>query len=245
MICVLALGSPMPAVGAGAPVPDYLDHGPAEIERCQAIDQPGSYKLVKNLKATGDCLVLTAQGVTIDLGGFALTGDGTGTAIIGPKPQTGTAIPQARTVVRNGDISNFARATDLGGTVEGLRVTSNAEGIFVSVGIVRGNTVQFNTSAGIEIADGIVADNLVIANGTGISVHEAAVITGNEVSGNKIGIDAGGTGSALTANVVDGNSEIGLRIRCPSNLTDNTAVGNAANLVLSDTTCHTSGNLAP
>jgi hypothetical protein len=147
--------------------------------------------------------------------------------------------------VRNGDISNFARATDLGGTVEGLRVTSNAEGIFVSVGIVRGNTVQFNTSAGIEIADGIVADNLVIANGTGISVHEAAVITGNEVSGNKVGIDAGGTGSALTANVVDGNSKIGLRIRCPSNLTDNTAVGNAANLVLSDTTCHTSGNLAP
>ena len=89
---------------------------------------------MKNLKATGDCLVITAQGVTIDLGGFALGGDGTGTAIIGPKAQTET-IPQARTVVRNGDISNFARATDLSGTVEGLRVTSNAEGVFVSVGI--------------------------------------------------------------------------------------------------------------
>jgi hypothetical protein len=117
--------------------------------------------------------------------------------------------------------------------------------VFVSVGIVRGNTVQFNTSTGIEIDDGIVAGNLVIANGTGISVHEAAAVTGNEVSGNRIGIDISGTGSALTANVVDGNSEIGVRSHCPSNLNNNTLVGNGTNLLLSDATCHTSDNLVP
>jgi hypothetical protein len=42
----------------------------------------------------------------------------------------------------NGDISDFALATNLSGTVEGLRVTSNGKGIFVAVGIVRGNTAQ-------------------------------------------------------------------------------------------------------
>ena len=225
------------------------EHNPAargvvEVRRCQTIDQSGSYKAVNNLKANGDCLVITVEGVTIDLGGFTLVGDGSGTGIKGPKTPAGT-LPDIRTVVRDGEITNFARATDLSGTVEGVRAISNGEGILIGVGIVRGSIAQLNTSVGISIADGLVSNNLVIANGTGISVQEAAVITGNEVSGNKIGIDLSGQGSALSVNVVDGNSEIGLRVRCPANLTNNTAIGNFKNLVLSDTTCLTIGNLAP
>ena len=212
----LVLGTTMHAFAAGAPAQTLPDRGPGEIKRCQRIDQPGSYKLVNNLKAAGDCLVIATEGVTIDLAGFTVTGDGTGTAIRGPRAPEGT-IPAIRTVVRNGDISKFARAIDLSGTVERVRATANGAGLFVAVGTVSGNVVQFNTAAGIEIADGIVTGNLVVANGTGISVKEAAVISGNEVSGNKIGIEVSGTGSALTGNVVDGNSEIGLRIRCPSN----------------------------
>ena len=212
----LVLGTTMHAFAAGAPAQTLPDRGPGEIKRCQRIDQPGSYKLVNNLKAAGDCLVIATEGVTIDLAGFTVTGDGTGTAIRGPRAPEGT-IPAIRTVVRNGDISKFARAIDLSGTVERVRAAANGAGLFVAVGTVSGNVVQFNTAAGIEIADGIVTDNLVVANGTGISVKEAAVISGNEVSGNKIGIEVSGTGSALTGNVVDGNSEIGLRIRCPSN----------------------------
>jgi hypothetical protein len=218
--------------------------GPIEIDRCQTIDQPGSYRLVNNLRARGDCLVIRAQAVTIDLGGFAITGDGTGTAIIGKQAEAGS-IPQARTVVRNGDVSNFALATNLSGTVEGLRVTFNGKGIFVPVGIVTGNSVQFNASAGIEVADGIVSDNLVVANGTGIKVEEAGVITRNEVSGNNIGMDLTGTGNTVVANVVDGNSQIGLRVGCPSNLTQNTAVGNGRNLVLNGTGCRNDDNVAP
>jgi hypothetical protein len=232
----------MPAVGE-APQ-DQGQAGPAEVTRCQTIDKPGSYRLVNNLQAAGDCLVVTAEGVTIDLAGFALTGNGTGTGIKGPKAPSGV-IPEIRTVVRNGGISHFDRATDLAGTVERTVVTSNHEGIVVSVGIVRGNTSQSNTVTGIAIADGLVDGNLVIANGTGIQVQEAAVVTGNEVSGNQIGIDAKGIGSAVTVNVVGGNHAIGLRVHCPSNLINNTVVGSPTNLVLSDSTCHTSDNLAP
>ena len=241
---MLVLGIATYAFVAGAQEQIYPVREPVEIKRCQRIDQPGPYKLVNNLNAAGDCLVITAEGVTVDLGGFTLTGDRAGTAIRGPKVPKGT-IPRVRTLVRNGDISNFAQATDLSGTVESVRVTANRAGIFVAVGTVIGNIVQFNASVGIEIADGIVAGNLIVANGIGISVREAAVITGNEVSGNKIGIDASGRGSALTGNVVDGNSEIGLSIRCPSNLTNNTAVGNGKNLVLRGTTCRMSDNLTP
>jgi parallel beta-helix repeat protein len=241
---VLALAAIILVSAARARGQNPRERGPIEIERCQTIDQPGSYKLVNNLLASGDCLEIRAQGVTIDLGGFAITGDGTGTAIKGKKAQAGN-VPQARTVVRNGDVSNFALATNLSGTVEGLRVTFNGKGIFVPVGIVTGNTVQFNGSAGIEVADGIVTDNLVVANDTGIIVEEAGVITRNEVSGNKIGIDLTGTGNTLIGNVVDGNSEIGLRVGCPSNLTQNTAVGNGTNLVLKGTGCRNDDNVAP
>lgn len=241
---VLALAAIMLAPAAGAQQQHGRGRRPSEIKRCQTIDRPGSYILVRNLNAAGDCLVITAQGVTLDLAGFAITGDGTGTAITA-QPAVAGSIPQMRTVVRNGDISHFARATNVSGTVEGLRVTYNDKGIFVAVGIVRGNIVQFNGSPGIGLADGVVTGNMVVANDTGISVEEAGVITGNEVLGNKIGIDVTGTGSTLIGNVSDGNSEIGMRVACPSSLVHNTMVGNGANLVLKGATCHTEGNLAP
>src|SRR5262249_18470846 len=96
----------------------------------------------------------------------------------------------------------------------------------------------------------LVTGNLVVGNGTGIAVTEAALVTGNEVLGNTTGIDATGLGSALSHNVVDGNKEAGLQIQCPANLSDNTAVGNGsekspANLVLTGKKCVSSGNLAP
>jgi hypothetical protein len=241
---MLVLAALILAPVAGAHGQEGQEQAPTKIKRCERIDQPGSYKLVNNLHATGDCLVIATEGVTIDLAGFALTGDGTGTAIKGVQTSAGT-IPPLRTVVRNGDISNFAQAIKLSGIAEGLRITSNHNGISVAVGIVRGNIVQSNDSVGIDLADGLVTDNVVIANQTGISVREAAVITGNSVQGNKIGVDVTGTGSTVIGNIIDGNSRIGLRIRCPSNITDNTAVGNGTNLVLSDAGCRNEGNVAP
>jgi hypothetical protein len=242
MALTLVLGAAIPRGGSAASEQD--GSGPTQIKHCQVINKPGSYTLVSNLSAVGDCLVVSTEGVSIDLAGFALMGDGTGTAIKGPKLSS-AAIPGIRTVVRNGDISHFARAIDIAGTVERVVVTSNHDGIMVSVGTVRGNTVQSNSETGIGITDGLVANNVVIANGTGISVSEAAVITGNEVSGNRIGIDASGIGSVVTVNVLGGNSEIGVRIRCPSNLTNNSVVGSATNVVLIDSGCHESDNVNP
>jgi hypothetical protein len=109
---------------------------------------------------------------------------------------------------------------------------------------VRGNTVQFNDSVGIELADGLMTENVVIANQTGISVHEGAVITHNAVQGNSIGVDVSGTGSTVIGNIIDGNSRIALRIHCPSNITDNTAIGNGTNLILIDPGCRNEGNVA-
>jgi hypothetical protein len=58
-----------------ASLPAWAD--PTEIEQCQTISQPGSYKLVSNLTLTSPtpvCLPITANFVTIDLAGFTMAG---------------------------------------------------------------------------------------------------------------------------------------------------------------------------
>ncbi|HKD55282.1 MAG TPA: hypothetical protein VKB72_13785 [Steroidobacteraceae bacterium] len=233
---------------------DSPERGVVEISRCQTIDQPGSYIVVTNLKATGDCLVITADNVTVDLNGFTLTGNGSGTGIKGPPQPLQGGVAAFSTTVRNGQITHFARATDLtgtlGATVEGVHAVSNGDGIVLAVGTVKGCFALFNTGKGISLFDGLVSGNIVVGNGTGVTVTEAAVVTGNEVSGNTTGIDAIGLGSGLSHNVVDGNKEVGLQVQCPANLSNNTALGNGpekfpTNLVLIGKKCLSSDNLAP
>jgi hypothetical protein len=99
----------------------------------------GSYALASNLKATGNCLVITASGVTIDLMGFS---------IIGLTPIDFNQFPvrisagnASGIAVRNGSITNFGTAIDLSGAhgsiVEEVRAYSNNAGILIADGIVR------------------------------------------------------------------------------------------------------------
>jgi hypothetical protein len=74
--------------------------GLTQITACGTISQSGSYVLAQNLSAaSGDCLVIAATRVTIDLAGFTITGTGTGTGI--------TAINPFDITVRNGSITGF------------------------------------------------------------------------------------------------------------------------------------------
>jgi len=67
-------------LASGAQVQHAREEGPIEIDKCQTISQPGSYKLVSNLAITGGngCLLVTAGGVTIDLAGFSIIGQQAG-----------------------------------------------------------------------------------------------------------------------------------------------------------------------
>jgi hypothetical protein len=71
----LALGAMILVPRAGAQAQD-VQEGPTEIEKCQTIDKPGSYKLVNNLTPATQavCLDITASFVTIDLAGFSISG---------------------------------------------------------------------------------------------------------------------------------------------------------------------------
>jgi hypothetical protein len=231
----LALGAMMLAPVAGAQSQDARE-GPIEIEKCQTISHPGSYKLVNNLTftGTGTCLSITANFVTIDLAGFAISK---------PSGQPGTMAIAAGhdtdgITVRNGSVSGFPYGVDLEGgnsIVEGLRVGGPCppcERGIVANGIVRGNTVSIASAP-----DGSV----------GISA--TGIVTGNYAFGNRSMGMAVGQGSTVIGNTVTdtfGIFGIGLSVACPSNVTDNTVVNNAGgNLVLNGNGCNNTNNVAP
>ena len=237
---VLALAAIVLASGAQAQ--DAREEGPIEIDKCQTISHPGSYKLVNNLTfkgpAGGTCLSITANFVTIDLAGFAITATGisqpsfpliTTTAIEAGDSTKGIT-------VRNGSISgDFEAGVSLGGdgsTIEGLRVSDIIGGVGIfATGIVRGNT-----------AVGIFGPG----PGNGIGISATGVVAGNYVSGNRGAGIVAGQGSTVIGNTATSPSSFGIIANCPSNVIDNTATGGpGGNLVLNGTGCNNTNNVAP
>jgi len=223
----LAMGAMSLAPGTGTPAQYPGEEGPIEIEKCQTISKPGSYVLVKNLVSTGgNCLVLAADHITIELAGFSISGNGTGAGVaaIGGAPLRGIA-------VRNGSISNFAvevllEAAD-GSIVEGLRLSGlrpAAGGVGIDAhGVVRGNTLISIPATGI-LASGIITDNYISDSGAGIGA---------------------GAGSTVIGNTAVNNAKAGIAANCPSNVTNNTAVNNGVNLQLIFEGCNSTDNVAP
>ncbi len=202
--------------------------GPTQIKSCGTLSEPGSYVVVQNLTATGDCLVIAADFVTIDLGGFTLTGNGTtGEGI------TDQLAGHVDVVVRNGTVTEFGFGVRIANgsrlTIEGVRaVNNNALGMSIGTySIVRGNTVSGNGSIG-------------------ISVDTGSIVTGNVVSDNLDDGIAVQSGSTVSGNTSTDNGAHGIDVVCPSNVIGNTALGNTGtNLNVVGVDCTLVDNLAP
>jgi parallel beta-helix repeat protein len=207
---------------------------PTEIKKCRSISKPGSYLVTRNLPSRSglkgnDCLTVRGDFVTIDLGGFVLTGNRKGNAIT-DKGKTRHSI-----TVRNGTITNFKIGVDLDKTTEAvirdLQVVDNdGDGIRAGKGCnISDNVASRNGGNGIYADDGncIVEDNLANSNDEdGLQLNEP----GHTVSGN-------------TANE---NDKDGIQVDCPSNLNENTARDNDGdNLNEGGAGCVKSKNLAP
>jgi hypothetical protein len=221
----LALGAIILAPVAGAQARD-VQEGPVEIEQCRTIDKPGSYRLVNNLVAgTHDCLVITADFVTVDLVGFSISGTaGQNSGIVTPQGPRGIA-------VRNGSISGFGVGVNLAGAagsiVEGLRVFGD------------GSPSRFGISA-----EGIVRNNTVMGIvGTGIGTN--GTVTGNYASSTRDEFVIGPGSTVIGNTAAPSGANTGFSVDCPSNLIDNTSTGNQFNLVLNGNDCHIEDNLAP
>jgi parallel beta-helix repeat protein len=222
-VIALALGATIIVSGAGAQAAPKT----MTITACQTISQPGSYELESNLHATGDCLVIAHDSVTIDLAGFSITGSGGGNGIVDK------GLPLRGIAVRNGSISNFENGVVFSGgssdrtgvIVEGLRVFQNANLGIRAAGITKNNIVLENHGIGIDNEGSTVTGNYVAFNNDGIQIFDG-VLSGNTVNRNSNdGIIA--RTSTLIGNTAISNGRFGIWVQvCPSNVLDNTAVGN-------------------
>lgn len=223
--------------------------GPIKISKCRIIKKPGSYVVTQNLTAEGDCIIIKADHVTLDLGGFVLSGDDTGAGV------GGGDVPN-NVVVRNGTVQDFDKGIDLFRSiaiVEGINARRNGEDIRVGFGRVSGNfSSSFFEGPAIRIQGGIVRDNRVNAgiitkfdsivkdNNAGDGRSTAIVAgEGNIVSGNDAGrTDSSGMfvgfGSVVSDNSANSNFSFGIQANCPSVIVDNVAILNGFSLDFED-----------
>jgi hypothetical protein len=201
---------------------DAREDGPRQIEKCQTISKPGSYKLVKNLTGPteGDCLVITADEITIDLAGFTISASGIGAtrAIVAKPPST----PLLGLAVRNGSISGFNSGVVLRDSNFPSRCIDNFPGLAIA-SIVEGLRVVTRGAGGTGInADGIVRGNTV--TGYPVGIDGQGTVTGNYAVMNDSGVGI----VACTGSTVIGNTvllgELGISVFCPSNVTNNTVI---------------------
>lgn len=192
------------------------------------ISQPGSYQLSSNLVVSDpavDAILITVNGVTLNLNGFTITGPGTGTGIgihgapVGGYPST------SDTVVSNGKVTNFGShgiQFDSDNRIEGVQSFGNGgEGIHVSNGnILLKNTVNDNASNGIHIgSESTVIGNVVAVNrGEGIiegypgNGPYGSLIKDNMITSNTgLGLDLGDSGYAN--NVLTSNNRAGSQVQ--------------------------------
>ncbi len=199
--------------------------GPTQIKSCGTLSEPGSYVVVQNLTAAGDCLVIAADFVTIDLAGFTLTGDGaTGEGI------TDRSAGHVGVVVRNGAVTEFGFGVRIASgsrlTIEGVRAVNNN---------VHGMSIGMNS---------IVRGNIVSGNGSiGISADTGSIVTGNIASDNGDDGIAVESGSTVSGNTSTNNTVFGIDVVCPSNVIGNTLQGNNGADLSDPTGCNLADNL--
>lgn len=204
---------------------------PRNVNNCTTINEPGAYIVTRNINASGDCLVIAADFVNLDLDGFVISGNGTGAGI----SQTLVTIGQGRRgmVVRNGTITGFQFGVSLnlssGARVEAMNVTGNAfHGLWLGdqAAAVK-NTVTHNGGTGIVMSQrGLAEGNVVSDNAGGITAGSGGNVTRNTV-GHNTGVGIFVTAGGLVSNNVSrNNTGNGITADCPSLVIGNTSSNN-------------------
>jgi hypothetical protein len=166
-----------------------------QITSCGSITQPGLYTLTQNVAATGDCIVIQVDFVTVDLSSYVITGNGTGSGITVNAAHKGI-------VIRDGTITNFLNGIYLPACTNTL--------------IERMQVIQTNGFGALTGSEANVKDSFFSHSGAGyagLTVGEDSVVTGNIANSNgDTGIALGGGRSTAVGNVVRANSGTGIRV---------------------------------
>ena len=209
--------------------PDALA-APQVLNNCRTLSEPGAYVLGRNVSSNGDCFVVAADFVNVDLDGFVVSGNGTGSAFVEQ-----LAVARRGFQLRNGVVTGFASGVSMGNSsamvVDRVQFTNNS-----IVGVRAGNTST-------------VSNSTVLNNGIGIQLDQRGVVTGctvNDNTGTGILLGIGGSASSnavgrngfnglslaeggLVANTVSrNNANNGVSMDCPGTVVASTVSNNLA-----------------
>ncbi len=221
--------------------------GPIAIKNLPyTISVPGNYTLAGNLTYTANlahAITISANNVTLDMGGYSITGPGAATASF-----NGVTINGDGVEVRNGYISGFssglyADVNSISTKASNLRLHDNQVGISLALSaigaVIKDCMAYTNKSYGIlaEAAGSIITNNVAYNNGTvdspawGIYVYgPSCVIIGNSSYANTgIGIFAG-PGCTVKNNSACSNTANGIVTSNGPVLVDGNATYNNANI---------------
>jgi len=208
--------------------PCFAAAAPKVLNNCQPITEPGAYVVGKNIAAAGDCFAIAADFVNVDLDGFVVSGNGTGSAFV---EQLGVA--RRGFQLRNGVVTGFASGVSMGNSsamvIDRVQVTNNS-----FVGVRAGNTTT-------------VSNSTVLNNGIGIQLDQRGVVTNCTVNDNTgtgvlLGIGGSAVGNAVGRNGFNGlslaegglvantvsrnNAHDGVSMDCPGTVVATTASNN-------------------
>lgn len=191
------------------------------------ITQPGSYYLAGNLSSTGVGIVVQANGVTLDLMGFTLSGTvapgSVGVLVSNTSPVRGFAL-------RNGFIMRFEKGiaayNAMNGYYEKLMMVSNG---FAGISMVAlpGGKLLNNVLRDITLTESFVYGIQFVNLGGDIMAN---TLRDNTVYGSDTGIlfsDNGGSfnfGNIIIGNTVIDSSDVGISIRGARNRIENNHV---------------------
>ncbi|MCH7850089.1 MAG: hypothetical protein IH845_00415, partial [Nanoarchaeota archaeon] len=140
-----------------------------EISGCRSLNVANtSYYLIQDIIATEDCLIVGAENITINFGGYNITGNSSGNGVY--------SIGQNNLIIKNGEIYDFENGINIVGgnqnQIENMILTSNPYGVILS-----------------SVIDTILINNVITnsaENGIRIFGGSNNSLSGNNFSGNSI-----------------------------------------------------------
>ena len=165
-------------------------HADTAVSACGTLSSAGNYFLTQNLTATGTCITVSHEGVSLDMKGHSITGNGTGDGISdgGGKFES--------MAIANGKISNFNVGIGLDTSccvvIRNVDSSHNTDaGILVGTccGVLDSVTANNNGTVGIMASECCYSLNKIQANNNGmgggiVATGCCTAITNSTVSGN-------------------------------------------------------------
>jgi hypothetical protein len=203
------------------------------------ISLAGSYRLTSNLvqpDAATRILAVTANNVSIDLGGFELSGpfNCPGTPASCASVGLGYAVDGNATsglTIRNGKVRGTARGLFLGDGCSVHDVTVSETTNFGVFGgefcTVRGVVSTRNGASGIQLDSGTIVDSTAGENETtGISFGNTGTVTSSSARGNGTSGITGNAGTQVSGCNTSGNTLHGISLNAGGVVTSSTAYNN-------------------